>query len=509
MNQYPIMLLHGWGFSSHIWRPLIQSLHTKGCDDVYVIDLPGFGSAFHEPCGSLDKVIDFIVEQLPSKSILCGWSLGGMLAVKIAERWPEKISAIVTVGSNLHFTQTDNWPGMPQNDFREFCRRFSEQPEKTWRRFLKLQTKGDSHVQHSDNVLDQLADYSAINQITADKMLALLGEIDNRQAFETLTMQGLHILAEHDAITPAAIAPLLRKINPNQTVELLSGCGHAMPVSCPDKLATSIANISEKEDIAYPENTVGKSRIADSFSRAAHSYDSAAQLQRNVGAALIGALPDTINGQVIDIGCGTGFISNELLKKYGAHINVVAMDIAAGMLELTQHSHANIACVQADMEFLPFATQCADWIFSNLALQWASNPTQCFQQWHSVLKSGGQLCFSTFLPGTLCELEQSWKTVDDAVHVNHFVGEDALLDALHTAGFTVVETVRAKHTLYYPALRDLATELKAIGAHNMNAGQPAGLTGKKRWQQLQSAYEFFRTARGLPATYEVLYVSAS
>lgn len=509
MNHHPVMLLHGWGFSSRIWRPLIQSLHEQGCSDVYVIDLPGFGSAFHEPCGSLDKVLEFIVEQLPAKSILCGWSLGGMLAVKIAERWPERIDAIITIGSNLHFTQSDSWPGMPENDFREFCRRFSEQPEKTWRRFLHLQTKGDSNAAKSSALLELLADYSAIEPTTAEKMLALLGMIDNRAAFATLTTPGLHILAEDDAITPIAIAPLLEKANNHQQIKTLPGSSHAMPVSHAEKLANFITKFIIEKTQASSKPTVEKSRIADSFSRAAQSYDDAAQLQRKVGAALIGALPDAIDGLVIDMGCGTGFISNELLKKYGAHLDIVALDLAAGMLERTKEHHTDMACVQADMEHLPFAAQSADWLLSNLALQWASNPAQCFQQWHHALKPGGQIFFSTFLPGTLQELESSWQAVDDAVHVNRFVENDALVDALHAAGFTAVETVRATHTLYYAQLSDLTRELKALGAHNMNEGQPAGLTGKLRWQQLQSAYELLRCERGLPATYEVLYVSAS
>ena len=161
------------------------------------------------------------------------------------------------------------------------------------------------------------------------------------------------------------------------------------------------------------------------------------------------------------------------------------------------------------MEQLPFADQTADWLISNLALQWANNPLQCFQEWRRALKPDGKLFFATFVPGTLREQEQSWRNVDDAVHVNRFIERDNLLTALRAAGFTQIESVNATHTVYYPEAGALAHELKAIGAHNMNAGQPTGLTGKQRWKQLQTAYECLRTERGLPATYEVLYVSAS
>jgi malonyl-CoA O-methyltransferase len=98
--------------------------------------------------------------------------------------------------------------------------------------------------------------------------------------------------------------------------------------------------------------------------------------------------------------------------------------------------------------------------------------------------------------------------VDDAVHVNTFVTQENIVENLQQAGFTQIETVTATHTLYYAQLQDLARELKAIGAHNMNAGRPQGLMGKQRWAALMAAYEAYRTPRGLPATYEVLYVTA-
>ncbi|HQQ73889.1 MAG TPA: alpha/beta fold hydrolase, partial [Pseudomonadales bacterium] len=225
MNHYPIMLLHGWGFSSQLWQPLMQSLHAQGCEAVYAIDLPGFGTAFHEPCESLDQVLEYIAEQLPEKSVLCGWSLGGMLALQMAARHPEKVAAIITIGSNLYFTEANDWPGMPTADYQQFCQRFAAQPEKTWQRFLQLQTKGDSNAGQAADALDSLADYSAIHPATAEKMLRLLGEIDNRPLFKNLAMPGLHLLAEQDAITPVAIASLLQKMNPEQQIKILADSG--------------------------------------------------------------------------------------------------------------------------------------------------------------------------------------------------------------------------------------------------------------------------------------------
>jgi malonyl-CoA O-methyltransferase len=314
-------------------------------------------------------------------------------------------------------------------------------------------------------------------------------------------MPHLHLLGECDAITPAVIAPSLTALNSNAKVVVISHGSHAIPITHADPLATHI------QDFLHAENTAPqKHLIAQAFSRAATTYNHAAHLQQTVGTALLQSLPDNVSGRVLDAGCGTGFISNGLQQRFPT-TDIVALDIAHGMLQTARTHHA-LRCVQADMERLPFAAQSAQWIVSSLALQWVSHLAQCLQEWRRVLQADGALFFTTFLPGTLHELQSSWRDVDDAVHVNTFITQDNIIEALHSAGFTKIETVTATHTLYYEQLNTLARELKAIGAHNMNTGRHAGLTGKNRWQQLIAAYEILRTERGLPATYEVLYVTA-
>ena len=61
---------------------------------------------------------------------------------------------------------------------------------------------------------------------------------------------------------------------------------------------------------------------------------------------------------------------------------------------------------------------------------------------------------------------------------------------------------------YYPDARALMHELKAIGAHNVNAGRSRGLTGKSRFARMQAAYEQQRVTRGLPATWQVVHAVA-
>ena len=51
--------------------------------------------------------------------------------------------------------------------------------------------------------------------------LALLAQLDNRDVFARLTMPGLHLLAERDALVPAAAAQAMTALNSQQHIELL------------------------------------------------------------------------------------------------------------------------------------------------------------------------------------------------------------------------------------------------------------------------------------------------
>ena len=76
-----------------------------------------------------------------------------------------------------------------------------------------------------------------------------------------------------------------------------------------------------------------KRQVAASFSRAAASYDSVAELQRAVGGALLDSLPDGfVPERWLDLGCGTGHFSRVLAERFPT-ADGLALDIAEGMLQ--------------------------------------------------------------------------------------------------------------------------------------------------------------------------------
>lgn len=269
-------------------------------------------------------------------------------------------------------------------------------------------------------------------------------------------------------------------------------------------------------------NSLNKVKIARSFSRAASSYDSAAYFQRDMGVELLSMFPkeldENTNSYCLDLGCGTGFFHQQLASRYQA-INYVGVDIAEGMLSFFKsalneslpsadticNSSRNDFLVCADAENLPIKNEVVDIVFSNMAVQWSENLPALFTELHRILKPGGIVGLTTLGPQTLIELKQSWGQVDKHVHVNHFFPLDRWAEAIHQSGLTI-ELQRVSYPkLQFDSVGQLLRELKLIGAHNVNKGQPLGLLGKKYLSAMYSAYETFKVNGCFPASYEVYF----
>ncbi len=248
-----------------------------------------------------------------------------------------------------------------------------------------------------------------------------------------------------------------------------------------------------------------KRQVAASFSRAAASYDSVAELQRAVGHELLSRLPSACAPRRwLDMGCGTGYFSRVLGELLPASQGV-AVDIAEGMLDHARPLGGAEYFIAGDAERLPLKDGSCGLIFSSLAVQWCANFEAVLSEAYRVLQPGGVLAFASLCVGTLDELRESWRAADGLVHVNRFRTFEAYQQLCAASGLRVLSLERRPHVLHYPDVRSLTHELKALGAHNLNPGRPGGLTGRARIAALVDAYEQFRQAEGLPATYQVVY----
>lgn len=248
-----------------------------------------------------------------------------------------------------------------------------------------------------------------------------------------------------------------------------------------------------------------KQQVSHQFSRAAATYDQAAQVQARALDGLLRRLQQHrpsgwIQGQWLDIGCGTGK-AFEPLRALGAQ-GITGVDLSEGMLRQAQqrtddHTHLLLA----DADALPLQDNSMDGLISSLMLQWSENLTITLQEWARVLKPGGTAAIATLMPGTHQELQQAWAHIDDFVHVNQFSSADQLCHSARKAGLHIKTLEQLPLVEHHPDLRTLLRQLKAIGATNVNTGRQPGLTTRKTLSKLEQNYPR-DDQQQLPLTYQ-------
>ncbi len=97
-----VVLLHGWGLSSHTFRKSLELLNTRF--RVIAPDLPNFGrTAGHVAFHDYEHYAQFMVHFFDALNIkeahLVGQSMGGAIAAVMSASFPERVQSLVLANS--------------------------------------------------------------------------------------------------------------------------------------------------------------------------------------------------------------------------------------------------------------------------------------------------------------------------------------------------------------------------------------------------------------------------
>lgn len=252
------------------------------------------------------------------------------------------------------------------------------------------------------------------------------------------------------------------------------------------------------------------SDIGRRFAQAAATYDAAAVLQRGIADSLLAQaryhLPmPTIGERWVDVGCGTGYLTQRLVHQCAADSSIWGVDIAYSMLLQARASRkGTIQWAQADAACLPFAAQSMDRLYSSLALQWLDDLGLFLHEADRCLRPGGWLVFSTLGDDTLRELRQLQQRVEGQPHPSLFMSPLTLQKTLQRCPLQLVHHRRQAFCCHYATIRQLMRDLSRLGAQGP-ATASRGLKGRQWLNQLDIASKEIQTPQGLPARYDTYF----
>lgn len=230
------IFLHGWGVSSVVWADTAARLAGTA------VDLPGYGDVAAVFPYRVENLADALAEHIAAPVALVGWSMGGMVALALAARHPEKVARLVLVGASPAFVASTDWPhGMAPEVLAEFARSLALDYRATLSRFLSLQARGGDAARE---VITQLRARLRIQVEPSRETLAagleLLRAVDLREQVERVVCPTLVIHGAHDTLCAPAAGAWLAGHLPHARLAAHEGAAHAPFLSHPDWFAAEV-----------------------------------------------------------------------------------------------------------------------------------------------------------------------------------------------------------------------------------------------------------------------------
>lgn len=241
-----VVLLHGIGGRAFGWQAQIDALAAQGWHAL-AWDMPGYGDSLMVEPVTFDALADALAALLDAqglnKAVIVGHSLGGMVALQLWARHPQRVAALMLAGSSPAF-------GHGSGDFQQ---QFLAQ------RLAPLDA-GQTLAQVAERLIPAMvapgftgpglalaqACMGSIAQVSYRAALHALVTFEQRAALPTITVPTLCLAGEHDrTASPNVVRRMAEKIPGARYLEL-HGAGHLMNFEQPEAFTEALLGFLQK-----------------------------------------------------------------------------------------------------------------------------------------------------------------------------------------------------------------------------------------------------------------------
>jgi pimeloyl-[acyl-carrier protein] methyl ester esterase len=228
-----LVMIHGWGMHGGVWGPVLDELSARF--KLHIVDLPGLGYSPSISPYTLDTLSDAVAQIAPDQVAVCGWSLGGQVALNWALRRPEQVNKLLLVGATPKFVNADDWTfGVQATVFREFAAQVQQDYRVTLSKFLALQAHGGDAAKETIRRLREHffeCGEPAMQDLQAG--LDILLNTDLREELAPLQMPTLILHGDYDKLAPVKAGYWLAEHLPMARLQVCKGASHAPFLSHP------------------------------------------------------------------------------------------------------------------------------------------------------------------------------------------------------------------------------------------------------------------------------------
>jgi len=238
-----VAFLHGWALNGSVFGSLGARLGAN--HRTHAIDLPGHGrSPWTKGSGDLEGLARRVAEHLPARCSLVGWSLGGLVAVRIATLFPERVSRLVLIASTPCPAQRRGWPhGLDEATLAGLEKKLARDWRAAVLDVVGIAVKGDERQLDTLRELRRCAtDHGEPSPAALAAGLAVLRATDLRGELARVRAPTLVIGGAEDRMSPPAAAQALAAGIAQARLELIRGAAHAPFLSHRDPVEGLVAD---------------------------------------------------------------------------------------------------------------------------------------------------------------------------------------------------------------------------------------------------------------------------
>jgi pimeloyl-[acyl-carrier protein] methyl ester esterase len=185
----------------------------------------------------LDFIVDSLAEQFAEPLTVCGWSLGGQVALRWAMRYPQQVERLVMVASTPCFVRLEGWRyALSAEILEEFAVNLQHHYALTLKRFLSLQMRGSDQEREVLAILrDGLFSRGEPDRGALQSGLDILRDSDLRGALPEIRQPTLVLAGERDTLIPQQASQYLAGQIPGARLATIKGAAHAPFLSHQDE----------------------------------------------------------------------------------------------------------------------------------------------------------------------------------------------------------------------------------------------------------------------------------
>jgi 3-oxoadipate enol-lactonase len=242
----PVVLIHGFPFNRHMWKPQVGEL--KQHHYVVTYDIRGFGES---DAGDGQYSVEYFVDDLISlldhlripRAVAAGLSMGGYIALRAIERHPDRFRGLILADTR---SEPDTNEGKVKR--AEQARSLKKEGMKKFAdSFLpgvfdpETPNKRPEVVRMVRTMIE-----SASPAAAAGTLIALAARTDTTPALYNINVPSLILVGRHDSITPPAAASAMKGKMREAELQIISGAGHLSNLENPEEFNRHILKFLNK-----------------------------------------------------------------------------------------------------------------------------------------------------------------------------------------------------------------------------------------------------------------------